>query len=221
MSIGGDADTARSGISNSCWFPASALQTRTDFGKPGYGGPCPPQNDHPHRYIDALVPNCELQSDGQNRFLTHANWRYFLRSAAYPFRSSSKVGSNPGHATISNCYSKRRLEQRLNVGGRRYSAWEFRFSRCFQQPFRHFAAFWAIEITTEFLFVGMAKVTLAVQQAFPSSPHSNASYGSNPSTSYTGPNLRYSAILCDAAVDRFGMTSHWSLTLRRRSARTG
>lgn len=23
----------------------------TDFGKPGYGGPCPPQGDRPHRYI--------------------------------------------------------------------------------------------------------------------------------------------------------------------------
>jgi Raf kinase inhibitor-like YbhB/YbcL family protein len=30
---------------------AGALQVRTDFGKPGYGGPCPPQNDHPHRYL--------------------------------------------------------------------------------------------------------------------------------------------------------------------------
>jgi hypothetical protein len=30
------------------------------------------------------------------------------------------------------------------------------FSQCFQELFRHFAAFWAIEITTEFLFVGMA-----------------------------------------------------------------
>src|SRR6267142_4783930 len=30
------------------------------------------------------------------------------------------------------------------------------FSQCFQKPFRHFVAFWAIEITTEFLFVGMA-----------------------------------------------------------------
>ncbi len=32
-------------------LPAGALQTRTDFGAPGYGGPCPPQGDHPHRYL--------------------------------------------------------------------------------------------------------------------------------------------------------------------------
>ncbi len=32
-------------------MPAGALQTRTDFGVPGYGGPCPPEGDHPHRYL--------------------------------------------------------------------------------------------------------------------------------------------------------------------------
>jgi Raf kinase inhibitor-like YbhB/YbcL family protein len=32
-------------------LPADALQTRTDFGAPGYGGPCPPPGDHPHRYL--------------------------------------------------------------------------------------------------------------------------------------------------------------------------
>jgi Raf kinase inhibitor-like YbhB/YbcL family protein len=32
-------------------LPAGALQVRTDFGKPGYGGPCPPEGDHPHRYL--------------------------------------------------------------------------------------------------------------------------------------------------------------------------
>jgi Raf kinase inhibitor-like YbhB/YbcL family protein len=32
-------------------LPAAALSVRTDFGKPGYGGPCPPEGDHPHRYL--------------------------------------------------------------------------------------------------------------------------------------------------------------------------
>ncbi len=31
-------------------LPAGARQVRTDFGTPGYGGPCPPAGDHPHRY---------------------------------------------------------------------------------------------------------------------------------------------------------------------------
>lgn len=32
-------------------LPVGALQVRTDFGRPGYGGPCPPAGDHPHRYF--------------------------------------------------------------------------------------------------------------------------------------------------------------------------
>jgi Raf kinase inhibitor-like YbhB/YbcL family protein len=32
-------------------LPPGALQTRTDLGGPGYGGPCPPPGDHPHRYL--------------------------------------------------------------------------------------------------------------------------------------------------------------------------
>jgi Raf kinase inhibitor-like YbhB/YbcL family protein len=30
--------------------PKGALLSRTDFGVPGYGGPCPPQGDAPHHY---------------------------------------------------------------------------------------------------------------------------------------------------------------------------
>lgn len=32
-------------------LPKGAVQGRTDFGTTGYGGPCPPQGDKPHRYI--------------------------------------------------------------------------------------------------------------------------------------------------------------------------
>jgi Raf kinase inhibitor-like YbhB/YbcL family protein len=31
-------------------MPAGAIQSRTDFGTPGYGGPCPPKGDKPHHY---------------------------------------------------------------------------------------------------------------------------------------------------------------------------
>ena len=31
--------------------PPGSIQSMTDFGQPGYGGPCPPPGDKPHRYI--------------------------------------------------------------------------------------------------------------------------------------------------------------------------
>jgi Raf kinase inhibitor-like YbhB/YbcL family protein len=31
-------------------MPKGAIQSRTDFGSPGYGGPCPPAGDKPHHY---------------------------------------------------------------------------------------------------------------------------------------------------------------------------
>ena len=30
--------------------PKGSVQSRTDFGKTGYGGPCPPKGNNPHRY---------------------------------------------------------------------------------------------------------------------------------------------------------------------------
>jgi len=47
-------------------LPKGAFMTRTDFGKPGYGGPCPPQGDHPHRYffsVFAVREMLDVQAD--------------------------------------------------------------------------------------------------------------------------------------------------------------
>jgi Raf kinase inhibitor-like YbhB/YbcL family protein len=35
-------------------LPNGSAQGNTDFGAPGYGGPCPPPGDKPHRYIFSL-----------------------------------------------------------------------------------------------------------------------------------------------------------------------
>lgn len=47
--------------------PKGSVQSRTDFGKPGYGGACPPAGDKPHHYIFTLfaldTPKIELGPD--------------------------------------------------------------------------------------------------------------------------------------------------------------
>jgi Raf kinase inhibitor-like YbhB/YbcL family protein len=50
--IPGDAAGLPEGVSaDGKGLPAGSVQGRTDFGAPGYGGPCPPQGDKPHRYV--------------------------------------------------------------------------------------------------------------------------------------------------------------------------
>ena len=53
FNIPADVTSLPVGIGNpaSGQTPKGAVQSRTDFGAPGYGGPCPPQGDKPHRYI--------------------------------------------------------------------------------------------------------------------------------------------------------------------------
>lgn len=49
-------------------LPAGAMQGKTDFGAPGWGGPCPPQGDKPHRYIFTVhalkVEKLDVPADG-------------------------------------------------------------------------------------------------------------------------------------------------------------
>lgn len=45
---------ARAGDPATKLMPAGAMQGNTDFGAPGYGGPCPPPGDKPHHYYFRL-----------------------------------------------------------------------------------------------------------------------------------------------------------------------
>lgn len=61
-------------------MPAGSIETRTDFGVPGYSGPCPPAGDQPHRYIftihalsaDRLDVNADM-SGALVGFMAHPN----------------------------------------------------------------------------------------------------------------------------------------------------
>lgn len=61
--IGIEPDTASFAADS---VPAGAVQTENSFGKPQYGGPCPPEGDDPHRYdftIYALDDTLDLGAD--------------------------------------------------------------------------------------------------------------------------------------------------------------
>ncbi|MCY3538583.1 MAG: YbhB/YbcL family Raf kinase inhibitor-like protein [Acidimicrobiia bacterium] len=51
VNIPADTTELKAGAGDGGGIPTGARQTRTDFGSPGYGGPCPPEGDHPHRYL--------------------------------------------------------------------------------------------------------------------------------------------------------------------------
>ena len=61
-------------------LPGGAAEGNTDFGKPGYGGACPPEGDKPHRYIFTVyalkVDKLEVPPDASPAligFYTNAN----------------------------------------------------------------------------------------------------------------------------------------------------
>ncbi len=54
-------------------MPKGAIQSRTDFGTAGYGGPCPPTGDKPHRYqITVFAVDVDKLPDAKNEMASAA-----------------------------------------------------------------------------------------------------------------------------------------------------
>lgn len=70
---------ANAGSPEAKLMPAGAVQSRTDFGKTGYGGPCPPAGDKPHHYnirVFALKETLPLDAEASGAmvgFYIHSN----------------------------------------------------------------------------------------------------------------------------------------------------
>jgi Raf kinase inhibitor-like YbhB/YbcL family protein len=68
------------GTADGAKLPAGSQQIRTDFGAKGYGGPCPPAGDKPHRYIVTVhalkTPKLDVPADATAAlagFMVNAN----------------------------------------------------------------------------------------------------------------------------------------------------
>lgn len=75
-----DALPAGAGAADGSALPAGAVQGRTDFGAPGFGGACPPKGDKPHRYIFTVqalkTDKIDVPADASAAlvgFMLHAN----------------------------------------------------------------------------------------------------------------------------------------------------
>jgi Raf kinase inhibitor-like YbhB/YbcL family protein len=53
--------------------PAGSVQSMTDYGKPGFGGACPPVGDKPHRYVITVfalnVPKLDLDEHAGSAYV--------------------------------------------------------------------------------------------------------------------------------------------------------
>lgn len=67
------------GSSNPSAMPAGAIQSITDYGTTGFGGPCPPEGDGPHQYI-ITVHALKVKSLGLDANTNAAVVGYYLNS---------------------------------------------------------------------------------------------------------------------------------------------
>jgi Raf kinase inhibitor-like YbhB/YbcL family protein len=94
---------SNAGVPGNGTAPAGAVQGYTDFGKSGYGGPCPPEGDAPHHYtftVYALkVPDLGLTPGAPGALVAFNAKGNALASASFQ-ATYSRPGSPTSHPDI-------------------------------------------------------------------------------------------------------------------------
>lgn len=70
---------ANAGKELSKLLPGNAIQSKTDYGKSAYGGPCPPEGHGPHQYI-ITVHALKVESLGLNKEASPALVGYYINA---------------------------------------------------------------------------------------------------------------------------------------------
>jgi hypothetical protein len=70
--------------------PTSVVQSRTDYGIAGYGGPCPPPGDKPHRYLFTVhalsADRLDLDKEASGAMVGYYLWVYRIAQASFTAR---------------------------------------------------------------------------------------------------------------------------------------
>jgi hypothetical protein len=104
-----------------------------------------------HSLLPARVPHLSVGRARSSFAPLPSQRRWRRRPPSRPLRRAAQNGGLKFRAKSLKSRPERSRESnpRIQLGS-------LAILQCFQEPLRHFAAFRAIEITTEFLFVGMA-----------------------------------------------------------------
>src|SRR3954451_571495 len=103
FNIPGSTTNIPEGSGSATDLPAGAVQSMTDFGKPGYGGPCPPPGN-PHRYIFTVhalkTDKLDLDEKASGAMVGFYLWQTGSRKPPSPSGMAARLQGPPTMAEV-------------------------------------------------------------------------------------------------------------------------
>lgn len=90
LNIPSEINQLEEGASNKHRLPPQAVEVENDYGQVGYGGPCPPKGDRPHRYVFTLyalkTEHLEINSDADRVSVETSLQNNMISKASFTIR---------------------------------------------------------------------------------------------------------------------------------------